>query len=117
MVVLFVGSTVADPAVPAGVSDTSLHLLGYALLSLLLTRAVAGGLPSRMSARTAVFAFVGTVVYGGALEVQQAFIIERTAEIADVYANGAGGLLGTGVCWAWGTIASRLVPTAGERRP
>ena len=116
MILMYLGATAPAPPVPPDISDTLLHLVGHAVLAVLLARAVAGGLPSRITARTAALAVAVAVAYGAALEGRQALVATRTAELADVYANAAGACVGTFACWVWGIIASRRVPRHGAAR-
>jgi VanZ family protein len=88
------------------VSDKVVHLLGYATLAVLLARALVGGLPARLSLATAALAVGLAVAYGAAIEVRQAFLDARSAELADAYANAAGACVGAFACWLWGTIAT-----------
>jgi len=105
MVVVYVGSTTPSPPVPPSVSDKIVHLLAYAVLAVLVTRALVGGLPARFTLGTAALAVGLAVAYGAAIEVRQAFLDARAAELADAYANAAGACAGAFACWLWGTIA------------
>ena len=116
MALMYVGATTPSPPVPPGLSDKALHLAAYAALAVLVARAVAGGLPSRITLGTAGIAIAITIAYGTALEVRQAFIVARMAEFVDAYFNAAGACVGTAVCWAWGILAFRHVPHHGVAR-
>lgn len=116
MALMYWGSTTPSPPVPPSVSDKVLHLGGYALLAVLLTRALAGGLPAPVTLRVAMLAIGFAVAYGALLEVRQAFIAARTAEMADAYADAAGACAGAAACWAWGMIASGPVPPRAATR-
>jgi VanZ family protein len=106
MALVYVGSSIPSPPVPPSVSDKVVHLLGYATLAVLLARALVGGLPARLSLATAALAVGLAVAYGAAIEVRQAFLDARSAELADAYANAAGACVGAFACWLWGTIAT-----------
>jgi VanZ family protein len=107
MAVIFFISSLQDPQIPGGVSDASGHGLGYFLLGVTVVRAVAGGLPRRITLRSALLAIAITVGYGVTDEVHQSFVPGRSAERADVYADASGALLATIACWAWGIISTR----------
>jgi VanZ family protein len=54
-----------------------------------------------------VLAVVITTAYGASDEYHQRFVTGRSAELADLYADGAGACAAAAVCWAWGIIALR----------
>ena len=70
-------------------------------------RAVAGGLPRRITGRIAAVAIAITVGHGMGDEFHQWFVPGRSADLRDLAADGAGALLATIVCWAWGIISAR----------
>ena len=115
MAVIFFLSSMTEPPLPEDVSDKSGHVLGYTVLGVTVVRAVAGGLPRRITPRIAVIAIAITVAYGATDELHQAFVAGRTAEIADLYADGAGAVLATIACWAWGIIPARRDPPPRPR--
>ena len=115
MAAIFVLSSMAEPPLPDDVSDKSGHVLGYAALGTTVVRAVAGGLPRPITMRTAAIAIGITVAYGATDELHQVFVTGRTAEIADLYADGAGALLAAIACWAWGIISARRDPPPRPR--
>lgn len=65
------------------------HLGGYALLALLLYRALTGGW-RRWVPRAAVLTFVITVVYGISDEIHQYFVPGRDPSVIDILVDGAG---------------------------
>ena len=107
MAVIFVISSLSDAPIPGGMSDKSGHALGYTLLGLTVVRAVAGGLPRRITPRIAATAIAITVGYGVSDELHQSLVPGRSAEVADLYADAAGAATATIVCWAWGILAVR----------
>ncbi len=115
MALIFFVSSFNEAPLPGEVSDKSGHLLGYAVLGLTAVRAVAGGLPRRVTMRIAAIALAITVGYGMSDEFHQLFVPGRSAEIADLVADAAGAVLATIACWAWGIISTRPEPASRQR--
>jgi VanZ family protein len=93
MVLIFAASSVSDPgALPADVSDKTVHLAVYAGLGALVFRALAGGGLRRpgYSPRGAAQAWVVAAAYGASDEWHQAFVPGRTVSAADWVADAAG---------------------------
>lgn len=103
MAVIFTASSMASPPVPGG-ADKPWHAVGYLGLAVVVVRAFAGGLPRRISLRTAVTSVCLAVLYGMSDELHQAFVPGRTAAIDDLVADTIGALAGASLCWAWGII-------------
>ena len=103
MAVIFAVSSMPSPPVPGG-ADKPWHALGYCGLAVVVVRAFAGGLPRRISLRTAVASVCVVVLYGMSDEVHQMFVPGRRASIDDVAADAIGAIIGAGLCWAWGII-------------
>jgi VanZ family protein len=114
MAAIFYVSSLPDAPLPEDVSDKSGHVMGYTALGATVVRAVAGGLPRRITLRIAAIAIAMTVAYGATDELHQAMVPGRTAELADVYADAAGATLAAIACWAWGIIWARRVPPRGH---
>jgi VanZ family protein len=111
MAVIFFLSSLSDAPLPPGMSDKSGHGLGYMVLGLTLVRAMAGGLPRRITWNVALGAIAITVGYGVLDEFHQSFVPGRSSDVADLYADAAGATAGAVLCWAWGILA---VPRALE---
>jgi VanZ family protein len=107
MVVIFSLSSLQDPPLPDDLSDKSGHGLGYAVLGVTVVRALAGGLPRPVTLRIGVTAVAITIGYGVTDELHQSFVPGRSAEVADLYADGLGALAATIACWAWGILRGR----------
>jgi VanZ family protein len=107
MAAIFFVSSLPNPPLPSALSDKTGHLLAYAGLALLATRAYAGGLPARVTGRVAASAFLLTAGYGAFDELHQWFTLGRMADFADVVADAIGACTGIGASWAWGIIAFR----------
>ena len=103
MAVIFTASSMTSPPVPGG-ADKPWHALGYFTLTLAVVRAFAGGLPRRITLRTAVISVCLVVLYGVSDELHQAFVPGRTTAIDDLLADTVGALVGASLCWAWGII-------------
>lgn len=105
MAAIFVLSSLSFPPAPPRISDKVLHVFLYGGLGAAIVRALAGGLPARIGWRTAAASVAMTAAYGVTDEVHQLFVYNRTAEIADVYADAVGGGVGAVACALWGIIA------------
>ncbi|MBI5588647.1 MAG: VanZ family protein [Deltaproteobacteria bacterium] len=75
--------------------DKLYHFMAYAIMGLLLARAVATGpaLKTRTGAVVLITALAG-FLFGALMEIGQMFVPERTAEALDALANGAGAFVG-----------------------
>jgi len=107
MAIIFALSSGPSLSLPRLTTDKMAHAGVYAGLALLLVRAFAGGLPGRITPKTALLAVAVTILYGVSDEWHQLFVPGRTSDRADVLADAIGALVGTGICWAWGTIRLR----------
>ena len=107
MAVIFYVSSLHDAPLPAGVSDKSAHWLGYTGLAVMIVRALAGGLPRRVSMGIAATAVVIATAYGASDEFHQMFVSGRSAELNDLAADGLGAMAGAAACWAWGILSVR----------
>lgn len=104
MGVIFYLSSQSDVPVPAQLSDKPLHSLGYTILSVLIVRALAGGLPARITAATALLAIALSTAYGVTDEFHQTFVPGRSAEVNDLVADAIGSATGAFACWLWGIL-------------
>lgn len=104
MAAIYYQSSLSDVSIPGGASDKLAHALGYVVLSVLLVRACAGGLPARVTAQVALLSAGIAVAYGASDELHQLFVSGRTADMADVLADATGAVAGVAACWAWGKI-------------
>jgi VanZ family protein len=107
MGVIFYLSAQPDVTLPTGVDDKTAHYVAYMTLGLLVVRALAHGLPARITAMVAIVALVVTIGYGATDEWHQSFVPGRSSELADLAADALGALGAVGLCWAWGMIAIR----------
>lgn len=88
--------------------DKVQHGLAYAGLSALCLRALAAGQWEGVTPRRVLTAVAMCVLYGLSDEWHQSFVPARSADAADVVADGAGALTSGVALWAWGII--RRVP-------
>jgi VanZ family protein len=107
MALIFYLSSLHEAPLPASVSDKAGHSFGYTWLGVLVTRALAGGLPRRIGVGIALGALAIAIAYGASDELHQHFVAGRSADVLDLYADSAGAAIGVGVCWLWGIIATR----------
>jgi VanZ family protein len=105
MAVIFGGSSFPRlPDIPGGFSDKTAHAAEYAVLGVLLARALAG--PGWLSLRfpSVVAATVLAALYGVSDECHQLFVPGRNFEVRDMMADAAGASVATGVLWLLGII-------------
>src|SRR5690348_13673789 len=84
MALIFSLSSLHDAPLPPGISDKSGHGLGYIGLSVLLVRAMVGGLPRPVSLGVAIIAIIVTVLYGMSDEIHQLFVAGRSSDVGDL---------------------------------
>ena len=105
MAAIYYGAALTQvPGPAARVSDTVLHMGGYAVLALLTLRATAAGRWSGVTLRALTLAFAITTVHGMTVEVEQMFVPSRFAEWRDVGNDAIGALAGLCAAWAWGKL-------------
>lgn len=107
MALIFYLSSLHSPPLPPHVSDKQGHSFGYTWLSVLTTRALAGGLPRRIGVAVALGALAITIAYGASDEFHQSFVAGRTEDVFDLYADSVGAAIGVVLCWVWGIISTR----------
>lgn len=75
--------------------DKLYHFMAYAVMGLLLARAVATGPAFKTRTRAVVLAAaLAGFLFGALMEIGQMFVPERTAEALDALANGTGAFVG-----------------------
>ena len=99
--VIFALSSVPSLGTDLGVWDTVLrkcaHATEYAILALLLYRALSRELP----------AFLIGFAYAITDELHQAFVPDRTGQAIDVVYDAIGAAVGLVIVWAWGVMVAR----------
>jgi len=107
MAAIFFVSSLHNPPLPAGVSDKPAHAFGYLGFGFVIARALARGLPPRITLRQALVGLVIASLYAISDEVHQYFVPGRTADVADWYADSIGSAIALLACWAWDIISPR----------
>lgn len=114
MAAIFFLSSVPDISdLPGGLSAPAGHFIGYAVLSLLLARALAGGRFTAVTWPAALAAVILSTLYGLSDEWHQSFVPGRRADPFDVIVDALGAGSGAAVAWAW-SIISRFWHSRGE---
>jgi hypothetical protein len=89
---------VSIPGLPSG--DRLLHVIEYAILGFLMTRAFFSLDTRRSQAFLFMVSLIFSLVFGCTDEFHQYFVPGRTASLADVMADGIGALIGASFYWA-----------------
>ncbi len=105
MAVIFAGSSASKlPDLPSGISDKMAHAGEYAVLGLVLVRALAGRRWLAVPAPRALAAVALAALYGISDEFHQSFVPHRDVEVGDVIADTVGASASVGALWLWGII-------------
>ena len=116
MAAIFYVSSLHEAPLPPGVSDKPAHAFGYVGLGFVIARALAGGLPPRITRRDFFIGLAIAVAYAASDEFHQRFVPGRFAELADLYADTMGSAVALMACWAWGIISLRSKQSAARSR-
>jgi len=103
MAAIFYASSLPEITLPPG-GDKPWHFIGYTGLGVVLARAFAGGFFRRVAASSAALSVAVGIAYAASDEIHQMFVPGRSAELADLFADAAGIIIGTAACWACGII-------------
>ncbi len=109
MAVIFYFSSLHEAPLPPGVGDKPAHAFGYLGFGMVIARALAGGMPPRITLRQVLIGLAIASLYGVTDEWHQSFVAGRTADIADWYSDSLGAAIALGACWAWSIISPRGV--------
>ncbi len=105
LAVIFAGSSASNlPDIPGGFSDKTAHASEYAVLGLLMARALAGPRWLSIPWPTAAAAVVLCALYGVSDEYHQLFVPGRDFDPRDMMADAFGACASAGALWAWGTV-------------
>ena len=116
MAAIFYVSSLHQAPLPPGISDKPAHVVGYLGFGLVIARALAGGLPPRITLRDLFTGLMIAVAYAASDEFHQRFVPGRSAELNDLYADAAGSAIALIACWAWGIISARCRQPAAAGR-
>lgn len=113
LLVIFAASSIPNlTRLPGNISDKSGHSIGYAMLSALILRALAGGRLSGVTWRRCLAAIILATLYGVTDEFHQLFVPGRSADPYDVLADFVGASIGSTLGWLasaahrWGILGS-----------
>lgn len=105
MAALSYGGGMSQPPGPAAqISDTVLHMAGYAGLALLTLRATAGARWDGVTRSALLLAFVIACLHGTSVEIQQLFVPTRLAEWRDLWNDAAGAAAALAAAWLWARL-------------
>ena len=105
LAVIFAASSMSTlPEVASEFPDKLEHAGEYAVLGLLLARALGGASWLSLTLRCAVGAVAIAAVYGVFDEFHQLFVPGRDFDVRDMLADVAGASVAAGALWAWGII-------------
>ena len=105
MIAIFIFSSFSRlPVSLEGSSDLTIHGVVYALLGILMVRALAGGTWRGLNSSTLATAVLLTIFYGFTDEYHQSFVPGRVADIRDVIADVLGACSGVVGVWLWGIV-------------
>ena len=107
MATIFYLSSLHQAPLPPGISDKPAHAFGYMGFGFVIARALAGGLPPRITLRQALIGLALASLYGVTDEFHQWFVPGRSADIADWYSDSLGSAIALFACWAWSIISAR----------
>lgn len=112
MALIFLMSSLsAPPDIPGDLSDVSAHVFVYAVLGVLVLRALANARWSGVTIQMIGWTFVVTVAYGISDEFHQRFVPGRMAEVRDLLADMVGALIGIAIVWTWSIVLSVRKPS------
>ena len=100
---IFLLSGMSNPPIPGGLSGDALHYPEYAVLALLLARALQAGRPGAARPADLLWAVVLSLLFGATDEVHQAFIPDRVPDLRDWLHDGIGACAGafSWAIWRW----------------
>ena len=105
MSAIYYGSSMSSmPAAAATISDTVLHMSGYAGLAVLSVRATARGAWAGVTLGALAAALVIATIHGLTVEWLQMYVPTRYAEWRDVGNDVLGALAALIPAWAWSKI-------------
>ena len=116
MAAIFYISSLHQAPLPPRLPDKPAHAFGYMGFGFVIARALAGGLPPRITTRQFFIGLAIAVAYGASDEFHQQFVPGRTGDLPDLFADALGATIELGACWAWGIISLRSRQPAARSR-
>jgi VanZ family protein len=106
MVAVYIGAALPPSAMgpAAGIPDTVMHMLSYAVVALVTLRATAKGRWAGVTPAALWLAFAIAVAHGATVEIEQMFVPQRVAEWRDLANDTCGTALGLLIAWGWSKI-------------
>jgi VanZ family protein len=105
---IFAASSISQPPMPGGVSDSALHGWAYAGLAAVVLRALAGGHWEGVTVSRSAAAALLATAYGLSDEFHQRFVPGRFFDLRDLLADAAGAAAATALIYA-GRVLRPLV--------
>lgn len=102
--IFYLSSIPRLPSPPGPFSDKHFHFASYAVLTVLLVRALASARIRNVTGRVAIAAIVLATLYGVTDEIHQMFVPGRTAALDDLAADALGAVAAAGLLLAWAII-------------
>ena len=105
-------SLVALNAIQLGIRKLG-HLTEYAILAMLLWRALRGGIRWQMKMSILfLVAALGSAIFAASDEFHQSFVPSRTASPNDVMIDICGALVGLSICWVFARRQTAIAATS-----
>ena len=101
LALIFVLSGMSQPPVPEGMDQNLLHFPEYAVLGILLTRALQGEKAVPPGARVPALALMLSALCGLGDEIHQAFVPGRVPDVSDWYHDVIGAAVGIAAWMGW----------------
>ncbi len=101
LAVIFALSSMSHAPVPKFISQDLLHYPEYALLGLLLARALHGSWDRPPTLSLMALALLLTAFFGATDEIHQAFVPNRLPDLVDLGRDVIGGMAGVVLWWGW----------------
>lgn len=105
------------PPLPSAwlITDKTVHAALYGGLSLVMLRALSGGLWRGVTIARGFWSAIGATMYGISDEIHQRFTPGRMYDVADMVADGIGAAVAVVVILAWGIIRRHVVRQSAGR--
>jgi VanZ family protein len=95
------------PDLPSLISDKVIHAGLYAVLAILMLRALTRGWREPITPGRVIAAILVSTLYGASDELHQYFVPPRQMDAADLLADGVGSSIAAGLAYLWAIIRGR----------